>query len=148
MVNIQDCILSIASDGQLSLKPEYSVTQAAKILGLSVHTLRYYDSLNLFPFLRRNPNDKRLFSQADLQWAKLIECLRKADMPIKDVQHYVELCLQGDQTLEQRLDIISQQEQKLINTMDTLNKQIALLRFKKQYYEKAKYKKEKNIKTT
>ena len=63
-------------------------------------------------------------------------------MSIKDVQHYVELCLQGDKTLDQRLNIISQQEQKLLETMETLKKQIALLRFKKEYYENAKLKKD------
>lgn len=142
MVDLQDCILSIANNGQLSLKPKYSVTEAARILGLSAHTLRYYDSLNLFPFLQRDQHDKRFFSDADLQWAKLIECLRNANMSIKDVQHYVELCLQGDKTLDQRLNIISQQEQKLLDTVETLKKQIALLRFKKEYYENAKLKKD------
>lgn len=135
MVNLNDCILSIAENGELSQIPKYSVTKAAKMLGLSAYTLRYYDSLNLFPFLQRDQNDKRLFSDADLQWAKLIECLRNANMSIKDVQHYVKLCLEGNDTLDERLKIISQQEQTLIDSITQLNNQLALLRFKKQYYE-------------
>ena len=102
---------------------------------MSAHTLRYYDSLNLFPFLQRDQNEKRLFSDADLQWAKLIECLRNANMSIKDVQHYVKLCLRGDETLDERLTIINQQEKILIDTITQLNEQLALLKFKKQYYK-------------
>lgn len=135
MVNINDCIASIAQNGELNQTPKYSVTKAAKMLGLSVHTLRYYDSLNLFPFLQRDQNEKRLFSDADLQWAKLIECLRNANMSIKDVQHYVKLCLRGDETLDERLTIINQQEKILIDTITQLNEQLALLKFKKQYYK-------------
>lgn len=135
MVNINDCIASIAQNSELNQTPKYSVTKAAKLLGLSAHTLRYYDSLNLFPFLQRDQNEKRLFSDADLQWAKLIECLRNANMSIKDVQHYVKLCLKGDETLDERLTIINQQEKILINTITQLNEQLALLKFKKQYYK-------------
>lgn len=56
-------------------------------------------------------------------------------MSIKDVQHYVKLCLKGDETLDERLTIINQQEKILIDTITQLNEQLALLRFKKQYYK-------------
>ncbi|OTP87392.1 MerR family transcriptional regulator, partial [Gilliamella apicola] len=49
----------------------------------------------------------------------------------------VKLCLQGDETLDERLTIINQQEKILIDTITQLNEQLALLKFKKQYYKTA-----------
>ena len=106
MVTMEDCIRSISVNGELDSTPKYSVTEAAKISGLSAHTLRYYDDLGLFPFLQRTQGDKRLFSDADMQWVQLIECLRNTGMPISEVKNYVELCLKGNSTLNERLEIV------------------------------------------
>ena len=110
MLTIDDCIRSISVNGKLDTTPRYSVTQAAKFCGLSAYTLRYYDRMGLFPFLQRNPGAKRLFSEADMQWVQLIECLRSTGMSIQGIKGYVQLCLQGDSTLKDRLEIVTRQE--------------------------------------
>ena len=121
MLTIDDCIRSISVNGKLDTTPRYSVTQAAKFCGLSAYTLRYYDSMGLFPFLQRNPGAKRLFSEADMQWVQLIECLRSTGMSIQEIKGYVQLCLQGDSTLKNRLEIVTRQERimkKQLQDMD------------------------------
>ncbi len=135
MVTMEDCIRSISVDGELDSTPKYSVTEAAKISGLSAHTLRYYDDLGLFPFLQRTPGEKRLFSDADMQWIQLIECLRNTGMPISEVKHYVELCLKGDETLNERLKIVKNQEAIMKDQIREMRKHLKLLQFKKHYYE-------------
>lgn len=135
MVTMEDCVRSISVDGTLDTTPKYSVTEAAKMTGLSAHTLRYYDDLGLFPFLHRTQGDKRLFSDADMKWVQLIECLRNTGMPISEVKHYVELCLQGDATTEERLGIIKRQEEIMKQQIQEMRKHLKLLQFKKNYYE-------------
>lgn len=135
MVTMEDCIRSISVNGELDSTPRYSVTEAAKISGLSAHTLRYYDDLGLFPFLKRTPTDKRLFSDADMQWVQLIECLRNTGMPISEVKNYVELCLKGDSTLNERLEIVKRQETIMKEQIKEMRKHLKLLQFKKNYYE-------------
>lgn len=135
MVTMEDCIRSISVNGELDSTPRYSVTEATKISGLSAHTLRYYDDLGLFPFLKRTQTDKRLFSDADMQWVQLIECLRNTGMPISEVKNYVELCLKGDSTLNERLEIVKKQETIMKEQIKEMRKHLKLLQFKKNYYE-------------
>lgn len=135
MVTMDDCIRSISVNGKLDTSPRYSVTEAARISGLSAHTLRYYDDLGLFPFLHRSQGEKRLFSDADMQWIQLIECLRNTGMPIAEVKHYVELCLQGRETTQERLDIVKKQEAIMKQQLQEMRKRLKLLQFKKNYYE-------------
>lgn len=135
MVTMEDCIRSISVNGELDSTPKYSVTEAAKISGLSAHTLRYYDDLGLFPFLQRTQGEKRLFSDADMQWVQLIECLRNTGMPISEVKNYVELCLKGDSTLNERLEIVKRQESIMKEQIKEMRKHLKLLQFKKNYYE-------------
>lgn len=135
MVTMEDCIRSISVDGKLDTTPKYSVTEAAKRSGLSAHTLRYYDDLGLFPFLQRSAGAKRLFSDADMQWVQLIECLRNSGLSLTDVKTYVQLCLQGDETLPQRLKIVKKQEAIMEAQMREMRKHLKLLRFKINYYK-------------
>ena len=135
MVTMDDCIRSISVNGELDSTPKYSVTEAAKISGLSAHTLRYYDDLGLFPFLKRTQGDKRLFSDADMQWVQLIECLRNTGMPISEVKNYVDLCLKGNSTLNDRLEIVKKQENIMKEQIREMRKHLKLLQFKKNYYE-------------
>ena len=104
MVNMEDCVKSLSMDHPLDTTPKYSVTQASKLVEISEHTLRYYDDKGLFPFLQKNTAGKRLFSEADLQWAKLLECLSNSGLSIKEMQKYVKLCTIGDSTVPERFD--------------------------------------------
>ena len=136
MVDMQDCIQSISMDRQLSSIPQYSVTEAAKKLGISPHTLRYYDDQGLFPFLQRDVAQKRMFSEADLQWAKLMECLKKSGLSIRDMRYYVKLCEEGNETIPDRLKLLEPQKEKLLKQIEEEKRQLKLLQFKIDYYEK------------
>ncbi len=134
---MQDCIRSLSVDSPLDTTPLYSVTEASKILQLSAHTLRYYDNLGLFPFLERPAGGKRMFSEADLQWIRLVECLRSSGLPVAKVKYYVELCVQGDNTLRTRLDILKNQEAVIRTQIEDMKKSLKLLQFKINYYQES-----------
>jgi DNA-binding transcriptional MerR regulator len=136
MVNMKDCVNSLAMDHPLDTTPKYSVTQAAKLVEISEHTLRYYDDKGLFPFLQKNESGKRLFSEADLQWAKLLECLSNSGLSIKEMQDYVELCIIGDSTVPERFELLKKQEKIIKDQIKEKKKQLKLLQFKLDYYEK------------
>lgn len=136
MITMDDCIRSISVDGQLDTTPKYSVTQAAKRCGLTAYTLRYYDDLGLFPFLQHTAGAKRLFSDADMQWIQLIECLRDTGMAVQEIKEYVALCLKGDDTLKERLAIVAKQEAVMKKQIQDMNRHLKLLQFKKKYYRK------------
>lgn len=116
----------------------YTVGEMAKKIGVAPSTLRYYDKEGLLPFVERSSCGIRVFKEADYEWLKVIECLKKTGMPLKDIKTFIEMAVQGDETIDERLELIRKQRDEagrqiaeLQETMDTLN-------FKCWYYETAK----------
>ena len=53
----------------------YTIGQVAQKMGLTAHTLRYYDKEGLLPFVRKSGSGQRVFSEEDLDWLVIIDCL-------------------------------------------------------------------------
>lgn len=105
------------------------------MLELSPYTIRYYDSVGLIPSLCRTEKKIRLFSDHTISWLRLVHCLRMTGLPIERVKHYIDLCLQGDETIPERAEMIFRQESILREQIRVLKKQMEVLKFKKQYYQ-------------
>lgn len=104
---------------------EYSIGDFSKMTGLSIHTLRYYEQENLIvPF--RNAANRRCYCEKDLSWIAFIKRLKATGMPIKEIKKYAELRAKGDETLEERMEM-------LVNHRESLHEQIRLL----QEYEES-----------
>ena len=67
----------------------YTIGQVAEMFGLPVSTLRYYDKQGLFPGLERISGIRR-FGDTELEALRVIECLKKAGMEIKDIRLFME----------------------------------------------------------
>ena len=67
----------------------YSIGQVAKMFDLPISTLRYYDKQGLFPNMERASGIRR-FSDQEIEALRVIECLKKAGMEIKDINVFVE----------------------------------------------------------
>jgi len=113
----------------------YSIGKTAEITGLTAHTLRYYDKEGLLPFVERTESGLRSFKEEDLGWLNLIACLKKTGMPIKDIRHYIDLCMLGDSTLGERIEIFKNQKRLVEAQMAELNSFLETLEYKIQYYE-------------
>jgi MerR family transcriptional regulator, heat shock protein HspR len=59
--------------------PIFPISTAAKLLNVSVHTLRMYEREGLFISYKKNPN-RRLFSKSDLE---RIKCIRRSINDLK-----------------------------------------------------------------
>ena len=116
----------------------YTVGQMAKMLGLAGSTLRYYDKEGLLPFVERSSGGIRMFREKDYEWLQIIECLKKAGMPIKDIKKYIVLLQQGDSTIQERLELFQHQRTVLLEQMASLQQTLNTLDYKCWYYETAK----------
>ncbi|MDO4570198.1 MAG: MerR family transcriptional regulator [Planctomycetia bacterium] len=116
--------------------PKYTIKEAAEILELSPHTIRYYDKIGIVPAMCRTDSNIRLFSDFTISWLRLIHCLRATGLSIDGVKHYIQLCLDGDSTIPERAELIFKQEAVLRAQIDALEKQMAVLEYKKAYYQK------------
>lgn len=115
----------------------YTVGEMAKILGVPASTLRYYDKEGLLPFVERTSGGIRMFKEQDYEWLKIIECMKKAGMPIKTIKDYIDLALEGDTTIHKRLELFRKQKQVLEEEMRSLQHTLDVLEYKCWYYETA-----------
>ncbi|MEB7754922.1 MerR family transcriptional regulator [Staphylococcus pseudoxylosus] len=103
------------------------VKQVAENLGLSEHTIRYYDKAGLFPFVSRDKNGYRDFSREDLYWIEFIKCMRQTHMPVSKLKEIAELYHQGSSTKMKRKNIFLEHQKNLIDQKELINKGLQTL---------------------
>lgn len=114
----------------------YTISEAAQKTGLPPSTIRYYDKEGLLPNIKRK-NGIRVFEDMDLRLMGLLTCLKNTGMPIKRIRDYVELTSKGDETLQERYEIIKAQRQFVLDQIEQLQYYLEELDFKDWYYNKA-----------
>lgn len=113
----------------------YTIKEVAEKMDISEHTLRFWAKSGFFPFLTRNDNNVRMFSENDLNWVRIVKCLRSVGTQTKDVKRYVDLCIIGDSTIKERYQIILDTKTKALEQMNELKKQLELLDYKENFYK-------------
>lgn len=115
-----------------------TVGEAAKILNISPSAIRYYDKEGLLPFVGRSEGGIRVFNENDFNWLFIIECLKKSGLSIKDIKKYIDMTLEGDETIGERLELFKNQRERVIEQIEALKQTLDILDYKCWYYETAK----------
>ena len=79
----------------------YTIGQVSEMFDLPVSTLRYYDKEGLFPGMQRT-SGIRQFDEEQLEAIRVIECLKKSGLEIRDIKQFMAWCAQGSETYSQR----------------------------------------------
>lgn len=114
----------------------YSAKEAAEITGLSTAALRYYEKEKLLPQIARNRQKHRQYTDEDIEWVKMIQCMRTANIPIHSIKEYVSLLIIGGETLEHRYIMVQNHMEDIKNQMANLQKAFILTQKKLSFYEK------------
>ncbi len=115
---------------------EYTIGQVAKLTGLSISTIRYYDKEELLNGINRK-SGIRSFNDKDLNTIRVIECLKNSGMLIKEIRNFMKLCEEGDSSLNERYNFFLDQEKKVQDQIKSLNQTLKLIKYKQWYYLKA-----------
>ena len=113
----------------------YTIKEVADKMDISEHTLRFWAKSGFFPFITRDKNNIRLFSENDLNWVRIVKCLRSVGTENKAIKRYIDLCIIGDSTIEERYSIILATKKKALEQLDELNNQLKILDYKEEYYQ-------------
>lgn len=113
----------------------YCAKEAARITGLSTATLRYYEKENLLPPIARTTQKYRQYSDEDIEWIKMIQCLRGANVPIHSIKEYVSLLRQGGKTIAQRYDMVLSYKKNIEAQIADLKNALALTQSKLMFYQ-------------
>lgn len=113
----------------------YSIGEASELVGVSVHTLRFYDKEGLFLApLRRDAANRRLFSEQDVGWLRVGTTLRAAGMPLPEVRRFAELAQAGADTVDERLHLLREHETRVRGQLNGLRDVLAMVETKVAFY--------------
>lgn len=114
---------SVASITIKEVSEKYSITQ---------DTLRYYERAGMIPPITRTAGGIRDYRDGDLAWVELALCMRSAGLSVEAISEYVRLSRLGNSTIKDRLallqnqrEILLEQQRQIAGTLDRLNYKIS-----------------------
>lgn len=111
------------------------IREFSRRTGLSTHTLRYYEQLDLL-HVERDASGHRAYSAQDVKWARCIKRLKQADMPLKDIQQFAALRHQCGGPECRRLQILEKHKSRLEELHEEILEHIALIDDEIEMYKK------------
>ncbi len=114
----------------------YTIGQVSEMFGLPISTLRYYDKEGLFPNMERVSGIRR-FGEEEISALRIIECLKRSGLEIKDIKQFMDWCKQGSETYAQRRELFLKQKEAVETEMERMNRVLDIIKFKCWYYEQA-----------
>ena len=115
----------------------YTIGEVAERTGISAYTIRYYDKEGLLTFVHRSESGTRLFREEDFEPLYTITCLKKGGMPIKEIRKFMELFMQGNDSIHERYLMFKEQEKRLEDQISELQEMLEIVRYKCWYFQEA-----------
>ncbi len=97
----------------------YTISEVAKLLGVSTHTLRYYEKENIL-IANRDVNGNRLYEESHIKWLQFVMKLKQTQMPIAKIREYARLYLEGEHTTEARLQLLENHKKSIRTQRENL----------------------------
>lgn len=97
----------------------YTISEVAKLLGVSTHTLRYYEKEEIIAPLR-NANGERLFDDSHVAWLRFVMRLKQTQMPLSQIREYAQLYIEGEHTTIARLNLLEEHRSSVQNQISNL----------------------------
>lgn len=99
----------------------------AKKVGLTPHTLRYYERIGLLPPVYRDIGGQRDYDDATLQRLVFLGKMRTTGMSLRQMQRYVSLVASGDGTIDERRALLEAHRDDVRARMIELERCLAVL---------------------
>jgi DNA-binding transcriptional MerR regulator len=91
----------------------YSMKEITALTNQSASAIRYYEKEEILPFIERDENGVRRYTENNLEWLHFILALRSTNMPISEIKTYVLLYKQGDSTIRERRTLLNNHKTKV-----------------------------------
>ena len=115
----------------------YSIGEVAKMTGIAISTLRYYDREGMFPEMERSSGGIRVFSDKEVNTLRIVECLKTAGMSIKEIREFLAWCQEGDASLQKRREMFYNRLREVEKQIEALQQTKHTLEYKCWYYDTA-----------
>ena len=98
----------------------YTMKETCTQVEMNYEALKFYCREGLVPNVKRDQNNFRLFDERDIAWIRGVQCLRRCGMSIREIKQYMEYCLQGQDTIPKRKEMLEQTRQQLTEKIKVL----------------------------
>lgn len=112
----------------------YSIQEVSSRTGLTTHTLRYYEKEGLLTGVERSPGGFRQYTDEDLEALGLICCLKNTGMSLQEIARFVNLTHQGDQTLEERVEMLRRHRENVVERMAEMQRYLDKVTWKVNFF--------------
>lgn len=99
-----------------------TIQQAAKATGVSIHTLRYYERIDLLEPVARAANGHRRYSREDVERIITLNTLRLTGMSLEQIRDYWTHMRQSDRGVAARIELLKGHRKLVAERVEMLNK--------------------------
>lgn len=112
-----------------------TIKEVSEKYNIPADTLRYYERVGAIPPVTRTPGGIRNYTEQDIAWVQLAKCMRSAGLPVEVLIEYLQLYQQGDETIQARLQLLSEQREALLEQRKAIDEMLNRLNYKISRYE-------------
>ena len=114
-----------------------TIKEVCEQFGITPDTLRYYEKVGVIPAVSRTAGGIRDYGEEDISWVRNAVCMRKAGLPIEMLSEYVRLFREGDSTIPERRELLSEARDEIQKQMERTQEILELLDYKISRYDEA-----------
>ncbi len=114
-----------------------TIKEVSEKFNVSADTLRYYERVGMIPHVTRTAGGVRDYRENDISWVELAVCMRSAGMPVEAMIEYVRLFREGDSTIPARLQLLTEQRERMEEQRAQIDSTLKRLNYKISRYEEA-----------
>ena len=111
-----------------------TINEVSKKLNITQDTLRFYEKTGLIGPIRRDKSGYRNYQEEDLRRIEFVKCMRGAELSIDVLRTYLRLFDEGDETKEERKELLIKQKKILDEKISTMQKASKRLEYKITLY--------------
>jgi len=111
------------------------IKEAAKVTGISIDNLRYYERIGVIPKVRRTESGIRDYDEMSINWIEFAMRFKKAGVSLEAIREYIHLAIQGESTKEARREILIETKARLDKKMQDIQETLDLINYKIDTYE-------------
>lgn len=112
----------------------YTIKEISEMMGLKASTIRYYEEIGLLENVVHKDKYHRLYDRQHVDRLGAIECFKKARLSLEDIKQFFEYEKNMESCSGKIIDMMTQQEEKTLEAMRTLEEGLNHVRKKIKYY--------------
>ena len=107
----------------------YTISALSREMGLSVHTLRFYEKEGILKYVERTKSGRRIYGEASRARLLAVLLLKQAGVSLPHIKEFLDATVEGYSTLPERIAMMENERRSLLLRMEELKRGLAIADF-------------------